>query len=107
MNAKKFNSPIRFCVRFSNGSTELVIVRETLTKLMDNAHPHSANYTRQVIAENHVATLECPSRSPDLSPIEHVWDILGRRIYARNDGNNVMLHCSRNGSKFHWSRSTN
>jgi len=51
--------------------------------------PHSANYTRQVLAENNIATLEWPSRYPDLSPIEHVWDILGRRIYAQNDVNNV------------------
>ena len=54
----------------------------------DNARPDSANYTRQVLAENRFPTLR-PSRSPDLSPIEHVWDILGRRIYARNDTNNV------------------
>jgi len=91
-----------------NGRTELVIVRGTLTAFkvckqivpffpnhdamifqQDNARPHSANYTRQVLAENNIATLEWPSRSPDLSPIEHVWDILGKRIYARNDVNNV------------------
>ncbi|GBM05522.1 hypothetical protein AVEN_206479-1 [Araneus ventricosus] len=24
-----------------------------------------------------------PARSPDLSPIEHVWDMLGRRIAGR------------------------
>ena len=55
----------------------------------DNARPQSANSTCQVLAKNHVATLEWPSRSADLSPIEHVWDILGRRIYARNDANNI------------------
>jgi len=93
-----------------NGRTELVIVQGSLKFCeeivvsyvvpffqnhdamifqQDNARPHSANYTRQVLAENDIATLEWPSRSPDLSPIEHVWDILGRRIYARNDVNNV------------------
>ncbi|GBN17185.1 hypothetical protein AVEN_147664-1 [Araneus ventricosus] len=25
-----------------------------------------------------------PARSPDLNPIEHVWDMLGRRIAGRN-----------------------
>ncbi|GFU19636.1 hypothetical protein TNCV_153281 [Trichonephila clavipes] len=36
-----------------------------------------------------VATLETyermdwPARSPDLNPIEHVWDFLGRRLTAR------------------------
>ncbi|GFV70751.1 transposable element Tcb1 transposase [Trichonephila clavipes] len=27
--------------------------------------------------------MNCPAYSPDLNPIEHVWDILGRRIAAR------------------------
>ena len=24
-----------------------------------------------------------PAMSPDLNPIEHIWDMLGRRIHAR------------------------
>ncbi|GFU27601.1 transposable element Tcb1 transposase [Trichonephila clavipes] len=27
--------------------------------------------------------MDCPAYSPDLNPIEHVWDMLGRRIAAR------------------------
>ncbi|GFU52961.1 transposable element Tcb2 transposase [Trichonephila clavipes] len=27
--------------------------------------------------------MDCPAYSPDLNPIEHVWDALGRRIAAR------------------------
>ncbi|GFV12350.1 transposable element Tcb2 transposase [Trichonephila clavipes] len=29
------------------------------------------------------ATVDWPARSPDLNPIEHVWDFLGRRLAAR------------------------
>ncbi|UYV78662.1 hypothetical protein LAZ67_16002320, partial [Cordylochernes scorpioides] len=28
--------------------------------------------------------MDWPARSPDLNPIEHVWDALGRRIRARH-----------------------
>ncbi|GFT23805.1 transposable element Tc3 transposase [Trichonephila clavipes] len=27
--------------------------------------------------------MDWPARSPDLNPIEHVWDFLGRRLVAR------------------------
>ncbi|GFU57254.1 DDE_3 domain-containing protein [Trichonephila clavipes] len=28
--------------------------------------------------------MECPARSPDLNPIEHLWDYLGREVAALN-----------------------
>jgi len=30
--------------------------------------------------QNDVTFLPWPPRSPDLSPIEHVWDMMGRRL---------------------------
>lgn len=46
----------------------------------DNARPHTAHHTRRFLTENNVPLLPWPARSPDLSPIEHVWDMIGRRL---------------------------
>ena len=55
----------------------------------DNARPHTARYTQDVLHRNNIAVLDWPARSPDLSPIEHLWDYLGRKVRARNDVNDV------------------
>ena len=49
----------------------------------DNARPHRARIVQQFLQQNNVDHLDWPARSPDLSPIEHVWDILGKRIRQR------------------------
>ncbi len=41
----------------------------------------------QMLEDLGVRLLPWPSRSPDLNPIEHVWDILGRRMQSRAPGN--------------------
>ncbi|GFW02506.1 transposable element Tcb2 transposase [Trichonephila clavipes] len=44
----------------------------------DNAHPHTARVAQNFL--RHFQTLPWPARSPDLSPVEHVWDQLKRQM---------------------------
>ncbi|GFW21033.1 transposable element Tcb2 transposase [Trichonephila clavipes] len=44
----------------------------------ENARPHTARVSQDYLRI--VTTLLWPSRFPDLSPIEHIWDHLGWRV---------------------------
>ncbi|UYV63365.1 hypothetical protein LAZ67_2003861 [Cordylochernes scorpioides] len=46
----------------------------------DNARPHTARISQQALQD--VQMLPWPPYSPELSPIEHVWDIIRRRLHA-------------------------
>ncbi|GFX08907.1 transposable element Tc3 transposase [Trichonephila clavipes] len=49
----------------------------------DNAHPHRANIVYECLQSEDIPRMDSPAYSPVLNPIEHVWDMLGRRIAAR------------------------
>ncbi|KFM74957.1 Transposable element Tcb1 transposase, partial [Stegodyphus mimosarum] len=44
-----------------------------------NARPHTARVAMNCLTA--CQTLPWPARSPALSPIEHVWDMIGRRLH--------------------------
>lgn len=49
----------------------------------DNAPAHTAARVHQFLENSGVRSLPWPSRSPDLNPIEHVWDAIGQKINTR------------------------
>lgn len=51
----------------------------------DNARPHRTRAVQQALENGNIARLEWPAMSPDLNPIEHVWDYVSRAIFNRNN----------------------
>ncbi|GFW39013.1 transposable element Tc1 transposase [Trichonephila clavipes] len=49
----------------------------------DNCRPHRANLVEDFLFEEGIVRMEWPGCSPDMNPIEHVWDALGRRVAGR------------------------
>ena len=55
----------------------------------DNARPHVARICRQFRNRNNVYVLPWPAVSPDVNPIEHIWDYIGRKVRPRRNVHNL------------------
>ncbi|CDR18049.1 unnamed protein product [Oncorhynchus mykiss] len=49
--------------------------------MQDDARPHVAGVCQQFLQEEGIDAMDWPARSPDLNPIDHIWDIMSRSIH--------------------------
>ncbi|GFW91026.1 transposable element Tc3 transposase [Trichonephila clavipes] len=49
----------------------------------DNASCHRTVAAEQLLESGNIERMDWPAGSPNLNPIEHVWNVLGRRLAAR------------------------
>lgn len=61
----------------------------------DNARCHVARICVDYLEQNHLRVLPWPALSPDLSPIEHLWDELDRRVRMRQNQPETLRDLSR------------
>ena len=49
----------------------------------DNVKPHCSRAVTAYLQSEAVTSVPWPAANPELNPIEHIWDMLGRRIQAQ------------------------
>ncbi|KAK3507927.1 hypothetical protein QTP70_003822 [Hemibagrus guttatus] len=74
-------------------------LKRTWVLQQDNDPKHTSKSTSEWLKKNKMKTLEWPSESPDLNPIEMLWHDLKKVVHARKPSNVgvVMQNCSSYG----------
>ncbi|GFY33384.1 transposable element Tcb2 transposase [Trichonephila clavipes] len=65
----------------------------------DNSRPHRANLVEDSLFEEGIVRMEWLACSPDMKPIEHVWDALGRRVAGSTPTNSPRAGKSSSGRR--------
>ena len=58
--------------------------RSSTISMQDNAPPHAASKTMQKLSEKNISPIMWPAFSPDLNPIEAVWNSMKDFIQPKN-----------------------
>ena len=56
------------------------VFRDNFVLVQDNAPAHRAHRTRYFLAQEQVEVMDWPPCSPDMNPIEHLWDQMGKKL---------------------------
>ena len=64
-------------------SAYAVLINYSKFQLVINAKPHRARIVSDYLRKEVTDTIPWPPMSPDLNPIEHVWDDIGRKSNNR------------------------
>ncbi|GFS72788.1 transposable element Tcb2 transposase [Trichonephila clavipes] len=59
------------------------VIGDEFILMDDDCKSHRANLVEDLLFEEGIVRMEWPACYPDMNPIEHVWDALGRRVAAR------------------------
>ena len=76
-----------------------------LTLQHDNVTSHTARTVRDFLQDRNVSVLPWPVKSQDLNPIDHIWDLLDRRVrmgpFPPEMSGNLQVHWWKSGVTSH------
>ncbi|GFW82855.1 hypothetical protein TNCV_3494251 [Trichonephila clavipes] len=61
----------------------------------DNAPCHRTVAAEQLLESEDIERMDWPARSPDLNPIEHVWDFLGSSYLTNSNDSGASIGAAR------------